>query len=119
VHNRCQNWTRPANDDLQQPGLERFIDRRREQRLQLDPIPAEVQSDEEPATISARVVDISISGLRLNLDSSPKVGALKVGAMVTVRFNNTIASGETRYCLPMQDGSFDVGIRLLDVLHSI
>jgi hypothetical protein len=59
-------------------------------------------------------VDISISGLRLNLDSSPKVGA-----MVTIWFNSTIASGETRYCLPRQDGSFDVGIRLLDVLRSI
>jgi hypothetical protein len=38
-----------------------------------------------------------------------------VGSVMTVWFNDTIASGETRYCLPRQDGSFDVGLRLLDV----
>ena len=67
--------------------------------------------------ISARVVDISTSGLRLNLDLSSRVDTLKVGSVVTVWFNNTVASGETRYCLPRQDGSFDIGLRLFDVLH--
>jgi hypothetical protein len=87
-----------------------FVDRRREQRFPLDLIPAQVQSDEDPTAIHARIVDISTSGLRLNLDSSSKVGSV-----MTVWFNDTIASGETRYCLPRQDGSFDVGLRLLDV----
>jgi c-di-GMP-binding flagellar brake protein YcgR len=89
-----------------------FVDRRREQRVPLDLIPAQVQSDEDSTAIRARIVDISTSGLRLNLDSPSKVGSV-----VTVRFNNTVASGETRYCLPRQDGSFDIGLRLLDVFH--
>jgi hypothetical protein len=89
-----------------------FVDRRREQRFPLDFIPAQVQSGEDPTAIRARIVDISTSGLRLNLDSSSKVGSV-----MTVWFNNTVASGETRYCLPRQDGSFDIGLRLLDVLH--
>jgi len=101
-----------GQDESPQPGANGFVDRRREQRSRADFIPARVQTDEDSTAIIARVVDISTSGLRLNLDSSSKVGSV-----VTVWFNNTVASGETRYCLPRQDGSFDIGLRLLDVLH--
>jgi hypothetical protein len=96
----------------QSRGAHEFVDRRLEQRTPCDDISAQVRIGEGLNSTPASVLDISTSGVRLGLDSS-----LEVGSNVTVWFNKTVVTGQVRYCRGNQDGSFDAGLRLLDVLN--
>jgi hypothetical protein len=88
-------------------------DRREEARTPVDSIPARLGFDTD--AMPARVLDISISGVRLALDSS-----LPVGADVTVAFNKTIAVGRICYCRPDHNSeSFHAGMQLEEVLNTI
>jgi hypothetical protein len=88
-------------------------DRREEARTTVDSIPARLGFDAD--TMPARVLDISISGVRLSLDNS-----LPVGADVTVTFNKTVAVGRICYCRPDYNGeSFHAGMQLEEVLNTI
>ena len=88
-------------------------ERRCEQRIVVDSIPALIRVSSD--TIHALVLDISISGVRLVVDR-----CVPVDAEVTVAFNSTIALGRIRYCRPIhQDGSFQLGLLLEDVLNTV
>jgi hypothetical protein len=88
-------------------------ERRAEERISVDSIPARLGF--ESNIMAARVLDISLSGVRLRLDRS-----LPVGADVTVAFNKTIAVGRIRYCRPDHNGvSFQAGLQLEEVLNTI
>jgi hypothetical protein len=87
-------------------------ERRREERKPVDSIPALLLN---AVAIPARVLDISISGLRVSVDR-----ALRLNEEVTVSFQHTIAAGRVRFCRPDENGElFQVGLQLEDVLNRI
>ena len=94
--------------------IERYpsAERRHERRQTCEPIPALVRIDS--LSSAAQVLDISLSGLRLRIDS-----CLPAGTGITVSFNSTIAIGNIRYCRPNQDHSFDAGVQIEDVLNIV
>ena len=96
----------PPTDSLQS-----FNERRREPRFPCEAIPARVQTDS--GSISAHAMDISRSGIRLEVATS-----LTSPSEVTIYFNNIVAVGEVRYCRRNPKGLFDVGIQLQDVITS-
>jgi hypothetical protein len=100
----------PIGNMVAEP-LPEFDDRRREPRFSCDAIPARVQTD--AGSIPARVVNISTSGVRLEV-----MTALPVLSEATVSFNNIVAAGEVRYCQANRDESFDVGLQIQDVIHT-
>ena len=91
-----------------------WVERRFEKRYSCDTIPALVRIDGDADSTSGRVLDISISGVRLGLDSW-----LEAGRSATIWFGNVVATGEVRYCRSNTDGSFDMGFLLSDVLNRI
>ena len=64
--------------------------------------------------MAAQVLDVSTSGIRVTVDTY-----LVAGSEVTVYFNNTIATGQIRYCRSKRDGSFYAGIQIEDVLNTV
>ena len=91
-----------------------FTERRQEPRFQRDGVPAKILLEGDSESMPARVLDISTSGVRLGL-SSP----LATGSEVTVRFENTVATGQVRYCRCNYGRSFEVGLRLTDALNLV
>ena len=87
-------------------------ERRSEIRTPCDAIPALIRTNAAP--LPAQILDISLSGVRLRLNS-----CLAVGTDVTVSFNNTIALGNVRYCRANPDHTFDAGLRIEDVLNVV
>ena len=92
------------------PGAE-FSERRREPRRVCEDIAAEVRT--ESGSFTARIMDISRSGLRVEVRER-----LEVDSEVTVYFNNMVAACEVRYCAPNENGAFNAGLRMQDVMRS-
>jgi hypothetical protein len=90
----------------------RFIDHRREPRSPLEAIAARIQID--AAWLPARVLDISISGMKLEVSD-----CLPVPSEVTVYFNSIIALGQIRYCRRNRNQSFDLGLQLEEVINTV
>ena len=86
--------------------------RRSEPRFPCDAIPARIRT--ESGAISARIMDISRSGIRLELPV-----CLPVPCDVTVCFNNVVVAGEIRYCRPNPDNSFAAGLQIQDVINTV
>lgn len=89
-----------------------FSERRREPRFPCKATEAQLQFGS--VSMPARVLDISRSGVRLELG----VG-LPVACEVTLAFDTYIVAGHVRYCRPNSDESFDIGLQLEDVLHVV
>jgi hypothetical protein len=90
----------------------RFIDHRGEPRFPLEAIPARIQID--AAWLPARVLDISTSGMKLEVRNY-----LPVHSEVTVCFNSIIALGQIRYCRRNCNESFDLGFQLEEVINTV
>jgi PilZ domain len=90
----------------------RFPEARREQRTPCDAIPARVQLGAASESLMARVMDVSVSGVRLRLESP-----LEVGSEVTVWFERVVVTGQVRYCRRVGDGPFESGLCLSEVLN--
>ena len=104
----------PETIPIQSGTVRGFVERRWEARIPCDAIPAQIRTDNGSEATVARILNISTSGVRLGMDF-----ALEVGSNATVWLNNTVATGQVRYCRGNPDGSFDIGLRLLDVLNRI
>src|SRR4051812_23562977 len=98
-----------AVSEAAEPVLPEFRERRREVRSECSPIPARVQTDS--SVMPARVLDISKSGIRLEV-----AVCLAVPSEATVYFNNIVATGEIRFCRRNQNASFDAGMAVQDVI---
>ncbi len=90
-----------------------FVERRREQRIPSDAVPARLQ-DETSISMPAHVLDVSISGIRVRVDC-----VLPVGSEATVYFGSTIAVGQVRFCRRNRDDSFEAGLQISDVLNTV
>src|SRR5260370_4845916 len=88
-----------------------FSERRSEPRLPCDAIPAQILT--ESGSIPAKVMDISRSGIRLEVET-----LLPVCTEATVYFNNIIAVVEVRYCRPNRNESFDAALQIQDVINT-
>lgn len=87
-----------------------FLEKRREARYPTnDPAEVEVVNG-GTGQLSATVLDVSRSGLRLKLDSSINRGA---EVKITLQ-RNIVIFGQIRYCRPL-DGSFDAGVLIQDM----
>jgi hypothetical protein len=93
------------------PGI--FDEARCEQRTPCHPIPASVQPGATSERLIASVVDVSVRGVRLRLGSS-----LEVDSEVTVWFERVVATGQVRYCRRVQDGPFEAGLSISEVLNT-
>jgi hypothetical protein len=60
------------------------------------------------------LLDVSISGMRL--DTSHRV---EVGAMIFVETRSVLVVGEVRYCNKREKGGYDAGVEVTDVLSDI
>jgi hypothetical protein len=65
-------------------------------------------------SITARIVDISRFGIRLEVATS-----LPVHGEATLYFNNIVAAGQIRYCRRNGNDCFDAGLRIEDVITTI
>lgn len=61
--------------------------------------------------LAGTVIDISKSGLRLRMDTS-----LPKSSRVQVKLGEVMVFGEVRHCREVEDGVFEAGIRIEDML---
>ena len=89
------------------------IERRREQRFASDtPVIVYLFNPAFPETASARILDISKSGVRLRMDMQ-----LFPGMEVQILIGNIIAFGEIRYAKPI-GVDFDHGVAVREVRYA-
>jgi hypothetical protein len=88
---------------------------RRQPRLPVC-LPGSVVAFSENGSESSRgtLLDVSVSGMRLDI-SHP----VKAGTMIFVETESVLVVGEVRYCNRRQDGGFDAGVAVTDVLSDI
>lgn len=87
-------------------------ERRREPRFECEALPGQLRVGS--VTLPARVMDISRSGVRVEVGMD-----LSVSSEVTLSFEGYIVAGRVRYCRRNDSGSYDVGLQLEDVLYVI
>jgi hypothetical protein len=100
---------------LDRPEATEWMDeRRREPRVPVHAIPARLRLGAGAEPITAQVLDISTSGLRVRVNSP-----LEAGAEATIWFDRTVATGRVRYCRASGVESFEAGLCLTDALNLI
>ena len=89
---------------------ETFRDRRRSARIATnDPAVLHLLNPASPERYDVRVLDVSKGGCKLLTSKY-----FQKGTLVQVRWRESVASGEVRYCVPAKDG-FYVGVQVTDM----
>ncbi len=91
----------------------RFVERRREERIQTDQ-PAKISVLGTAITdVEAQILDFSGRGLRLLADHP-----VAFGAAVKIEAEDELLLGEVRYCQPA-NGNYELGLELQHSLHGL
>lgn len=88
---------------------------RREPRLavRLPGVVVALSGDGERA-VKGMVLDVSLSGMRLKVPE-----AVDAGTMIFIELGSTLVAGEVRHCLAGENGHFEAGIEITDVLSDM
>jgi hypothetical protein len=86
---------------------------RREPRLPIR-VPGAIlalSGDGNEQSVQGLVLDVSISGMRVKIPQP-----VQTGTMIFVEMSSTLVVGEVRHCVAGQNGQFEAGIEITDIL---
>jgi hypothetical protein len=70
-----------------------------------------LSGDGNEQSVQGLVLDVSISGMRVKIPQP-----VQTGTMIFVEMSSTLVVGEVRHCVAGQNGQFEAGIEITDIL---